>query len=125
MTAPRHLATSRCLLTILLLPALPPAIAAAPAAPPALDAPNVAAWADETFTQALAQHQFSGATVSVVKDGALIFSNGYGRADYSRPGPVDPARTQFRIGSITKTFTATMIAQLVDEGRIASLDDPA
>ncbi|MBV6422850.1 MAG: D-aminopeptidase [Steroidobacteraceae bacterium] len=125
MNAPRHLATSRCLLTILLLPALPPAIAAAPAAPPALDAANVAAWADETFTQALAQHQFSGATVSVVKDGALIFSKGYGRADYSRPGPVDPARTQFRIGSITKTFTATMIAQLVDEGRIASLDDPA
>ncbi len=123
MNAPRHFATTRTLLAALLL--LPSVFAAARAAPPPIDAANVAAWADETFTKALAQHQFSGATVSVVQDGALVFSRGYGRADFSQPAPVDPARTQFRIGSITKTFTATMIAQLVEEGRIASLEDPA
>lgn len=93
--------------------------------PPPIDAENVAAWADETFNQALENNAFSGATVSVVRDGELILSRGYGRADFSRPGPVDPRATRFRIGSITKTFTAVIIAQLLEEGRIASLDDPA
>jgi CubicO group peptidase (beta-lactamase class C family) len=97
---------------------------AAPAALPAIDAASVAAWAGETFPPALARQEFSGLTVSVVRDGALIFSKGYGRADYSREGAVDPAATRFRIGSITKTFTASLLAQLLDEGRIASLDDP-
>ena len=90
-----------------------------------IDAASVSAWADETFNEALEKHAFSGLTVSVVHDGAVIFSRGYGRADFSGPEPVDPRTTQFRIGSITKTFTATIIAQLVEEGRIASLDDPA
>ena len=91
---------------------------------PAIDAQSVASWADETFGAALEKRQFSGATVSVVRDGAIILAKGYGRADFAQPAPVDPQRTQFRIGSITKTFTATLVAQLLDEGRIASLDDP-
>jgi CubicO group peptidase (beta-lactamase class C family) len=81
-----------------------------PSAPPAIDAATV---------------EFSGLTVSVVRDGEVVFAKGYGRADQAREGGVDPAATLFRIGSITKTFTASLIAQLVDEGRIASLDDPA
>lgn len=92
---------------------------------PVIDAASVAAWADETFAAALERREFSGLTVSVVRDGEILFSKGYGRADFSRPEPVDPARTQFRIGSVTKTFTATIIAQLRAEGRIASLDDSA
>lgn len=96
-----------------------------PTAPASLDAPTVAAWADETFNAALERHEFSGLTVSVVKDGELLFSRGYGRADFARPGEVDPVTTQFRIGSITKTFTATIIAQLIEEGAIGSIDDPA
>lgn len=111
------------LLAGLLLPvALPAGDAEGPSE---IDAASVAAWADGTFNAALSRHEFSGATVSVVRGGAMIFSRGYGRADYSRAATVDPDATQFRIGSITKTFTATIIAQLVEEGRIASLDDPA
>jgi len=52
-------------------------------------------------------------------------NQGYGYADYAAKSPVDPANTRFRIGSITKTFTAMAIAQLLDDGRIESLDDPA
>lgn len=132
MRAPRHCRSpSRAamprrlggLLASLLAPAA--LLAAEAATPPDIDAAGVAAWADQAFTAALSRHEFSGATVSVVRDGAPVFSRGYGRADFSRPATVDPQATQFRIGSITKTFTATIIAQLVDEGRIASLDDPA
>lgn len=130
MNSARHssVALRRRLLTLspvfLLLSALAAASPSHVATPP-IDAENVAAWADETFNKALDNHAFSGATVSVVRDGEVILSRGYGRADFSQPDPVDPQRTRFRIGSITKTFTATIIAQLFEEGRIASLDDPA
>jgi CubicO group peptidase (beta-lactamase class C family) len=93
-------------------------------APPTIDAESVAAWADETFNAAFERGEFSGATVSVVRDGALLFSRGYGRADYAREGTVDPSKTQFRIGSVSKTFTATLIALLIEDGRIESVDDP-
>lgn len=125
MSSLRHIAKALhrhlpALFAFLLLPLFSQA-----AETPPIDATNVAAWADRTFGEALQKHAFSGLTVSVVRDGEIIFSRGYGRADFARPDPVDPATTQFRIGSITKTFTATIIAQLIEEGRIASPDDPA
>lgn len=99
-----------------------PVASAAPL--PAIDAAAVADWADSTFAAALARKEFSGLVVSVVRDGTIILARGYGRADHARPGPVDPSATLFRIGSITKTFTASLVARLLDEGRIESLDDP-
>jgi len=91
---------------------------------PSIEAVAVAGWADSTFEAALARKEFSGLVVSVVHDGTIIFAKGYGRADHERPAPVDPSTTLFRVGSITKTFTASLVARLVDEGRIESLDDP-
>ncbi|WCL55580.1 serine hydrolase domain-containing protein [Gimibacter soli] len=85
----------------------------------------VTAWADETFGAALDKGQITGATISVVKDGALLMAKGYGRANAMVEGVVDPAATRFRIGSITKTFTATLLARLIDQGIIKSVDDPA
>lgn len=102
-----------------------PGIAPAQQALPPIDAANVASWADATFQPALARGEFSGAVVSVVSGGEVVLSRGYGRADFSASAPVDPATTLFRIGSITKTFTATLLAQLIEEGRIGSLDDAA
>lgn len=54
--------------------------------------------------------------LGVVRDGAL--------AHVSAAGAPEPdAGTQFRIGSITKTLTATLVMQLRDAGRL-TLDDP-
>ncbi len=83
------------------------------------------AWSDKLFGQALNDHQFSGLAVAVVQNGQLIFSKGYGYADAVSKKPMDPALTEVRIGSVTKVFTATAIAQLLERGKIASLDDPA
>lgn len=102
-----------------------PGIAPAQQVLPPIDAANVASWADATFQPALARSEFSGLVVSVVSGGEVVLSRGYGRADFSASAPVDPAATLFRIGSITKTFTATLLAQLIEEGRIGSLDDAA
>lgn len=90
-----------------------------------IDSASVEHWADRRFEEALGRNEFSGLVVSVVRDGSLIFAKGYGRADFAVPGPVDAALTQFRIGSITKTFTASLLAKLIEDGRIASLDEPA
>jgi CubicO group peptidase (beta-lactamase class C family) len=100
---------------------------AAPAltqAAPRLAAAEVEAWSDATFERAFAERRFSGLVISVVQDDAVLFTRGYGYADFSSKQPIDPAHTRFRIGSITKTFTALAIAQLLERGAIRSLDDP-
>jgi CubicO group peptidase (beta-lactamase class C family) len=70
----------------------------------------------------LARHQVAGRLPSlvagVVRDGELAWSGAYGDA-----GDGDPADVQYRIGSITKTFTAVLVLQLVRDGRL-DLDQP-
>ncbi|MGH8235779.1 MAG: serine hydrolase domain-containing protein, partial [Steroidobacteraceae bacterium] len=58
-----------------------------------------------------------GAAVSVVKDGQIVFSKGYGVLELGRPQRVDQ-NTLFGIGSMSKTFTATIVARLVEQGRL-------
>lgn len=82
------------------------------------------AWADQTFGEAFDHHRFSGLVVAMVKDSELVFSKGYGYQNYREGTPIMPNKTRFRIGSATKVFTATAIAQLLQSGQIKSLDDP-
>lgn len=60
--------------------------------------------------------------VGVVKDGELVLTRGYGRADIERDSPID-ADTKFKIGSLTQTFTAVAVLQLRDRG-LVDLDAP-
>ena len=59
-----------------------------------------------------------GVTYSVVKDGSLFISNGFGVSNYLTLTPVNPNNTLFRVGSISKTFVAISILQLVEDGVI-------
>jgi len=63
-----------------------------------------------------------GVAVLAARDGRIIFAHGYGLADRDKQLPVTP-ETRFRIGSITKQFTAAAILHLAGEGRL-SIDDP-
>ena len=63
-----------------------------------------------------------GLSLAVVKDGQVVCSKAYGLADVELSVPVT-ADTVFQIQSITKTFTATAVMMLVEEGKL-SLDDP-
>lgn len=128
-----------CLMALTLAPL--PAPAAAPATPVAgpeapavrtpaplpapLDTGSLQAWADALFEPAYATRRFSGAEIVVVQDGAVVLARGYGLADPATGRAMDPASTGVRIGSTTKVVTATAIAQLLEQGRIRSLDDPA
>jgi CubicO group peptidase (beta-lactamase class C family) len=63
-----------------------------------------------------------GCAVAVRHRGQLVHSQGYGLANLEWNIPID-ADTVFRIGSITKQFTAAAILRLVEAGRLA-IDDP-
>jgi len=94
--------------------------AAAPATPTRglKDRAELEAFVDGLMTAYLADKHIAGATVSVVKDGQLFFAKGYGWADVAKRIPVDPEKTLFRIGSVSKLFTWTAIMQLVEQGKL-------
>src|SRR4030043_709070 len=58
-----------------------------------------------------------GLAVSIVKDGKIIFAEGFGYRDVEQKLKVTP-HTVFAIGSCTKAFTATAMGMLVDEGKV-------
>jgi CubicO group peptidase (beta-lactamase class C family) len=62
-----------------------------------------------------------GVSVSIMRSGALIYSRGFGLADIETQTPVTP-QSVFKIGSITKQFTAAAILLLQEDGKL-SLDD--
>ncbi|NTX66666.1 serine hydrolase [Myxococcus sp. CA051A] len=65
--------------------------------------------------------QFNGALL-VADEKGIILKKGYGPANFEWQIPVTPD-TKFRIGSITKQFTAVLILKLVEEGKVG-LEDP-
>ncbi|WP_433936605.1 serine hydrolase domain-containing protein [Sorangium cellulosum] len=71
----------------------------------------------------LARQELPGFTIGVVVGGELAYARGFGARDPASSEAPD-ADTVYRVGSITKTFTAAAILQLRDEGKLA-LDDPA
>jgi CubicO group peptidase (beta-lactamase class C family) len=64
-----------------------------------------------------------GAAFVLVKDGEIVLSKGYGYANIEDGTEVDPETTVFRVGSISKLFTATAIMQLHERGQINLEDD--
>ncbi len=60
----------------------------------------------------------ASAVIVVVKDGRVLYSQGYGNANVADHTPIDPATSMFRIGSISKLFTWTAVMQLVEQGKI-------
>jgi CubicO group peptidase (beta-lactamase class C family) len=63
-----------------------------------------------------------GVLAGVVRDGGLLWHEGLGSADLGSPDVPPGPDHQFLIASNTKTFTAVLVMQLRDEGRL-SLDD--
>ena len=63
-----------------------------------------------------------GVQAAILHDGDVVLSSAYGLADIESATPLTPGH-RFRIASHSKTFTATAIMGLVDQGRLR-LDDP-
>jgi D-alanyl-D-alanine carboxypeptidase len=76
---------------------------------------------DSLVTAALAEGPIAGMSVAVVRGRDTVVMKGYGFADVENDVPAT-ARTVYRIGSITKQFTAADVLKLMEQGPL-SLDD--
>jgi CubicO group peptidase (beta-lactamase class C family) len=88
------------------------------AAPGPPTAESLRSFFDERLPRQLEEHDIAGATVSVVADGELRFAKGYGFADVDAERPVEADETPFRIGSVSKSITATAIMRGVESGLV-------
>ncbi|UVI30767.1 serine hydrolase [Paenibacillus spongiae] len=87
------------------------------------DPKEVEAFLDGLFAKDEIKRKASAATVSIVRDGKVLATKGYGVTDTESNTPVDPDKTAFRIASVSKVFTAAAVLQLVDQGKISLQDN--
>ena len=75
-------------------------------------------FVDGVVKDAMAREHIAGVTVSVVQNGQVLLKKGYGFASLNPRRAVDPDRSLFRVGSISKTFTWIAVMKEVEAGRI-------
>jgi CubicO group peptidase (beta-lactamase class C family) len=83
---------------------------------------DIGAKVDQYIEGLLKQNRFSGA-ILLAKEGKVVHSKAYGQADRELNVPNTTA-TKFRLGSITKQFTAVAILQLAEKKKL-TLDETA
>lgn len=76
---------------------------------------------DAAVLAVMKQGVTAGTAIGVMKDGQMMLAKGYGMANIELEIPAEPENV-FRIGSITKQFTAAGIMLLMEEGQL-SLED--
>ena len=77
---------------------------------------NLPARVEEYMAARVQRDKFSG-TVLIARAGQVIFCKGYGMANLELDVPCSP-QTKFRLGSITKQFTAMAILMLQERGKL-------
>src|ERR1700684_2706426 len=78
---------------------------------------------DTVMQGLLSKYSIPGAALAVSRNGALVYARGFGSANTSSATPVQPD-SLFRVGSVSKTFTAIAIMELVEQGKV-QLDQSA
>jgi CubicO group peptidase (beta-lactamase class C family) len=78
---------------------------------------------DGYIAQAMKDWKVPGLAIAIVKNDSIVLMKGYGTRTMNQVQPVDE-HTLFAIGSSSKAFTATLVAMMVDEGKMR-WDDPA
>lgn len=87
-----------------------------------LSTQDPAARIDAVLEGELKAGRLPGAAVAIARDGKVVYAGTCGKADREKDLAVKPD-TVFRIGSITKQFSAAAILLLRDDGKL-SIDDP-
>jgi CubicO group peptidase (beta-lactamase class C family) len=72
---------------------------------------------DTYILQAQQDWNIPGLSVGIVKDGKIVFEKGYGKMEVNKKQRPDE-HTLYAIASNTKAFTAAIMAQLVEEGKV-------
>jgi CubicO group peptidase (beta-lactamase class C family) len=79
------------------------------------------AFLDTYLVEQMQAHHIPGVVFTMVKDGRVFFSKGYGYADLETQTPFDPEKTVLTTASLAKAFTAVGVLQLYEQG-IVDLD---
>ena len=82
------------------------------------DPQELETFIDGVMAAQMEAYHIPGATISVVKDGKLFFTKGYGYAESESRKPVIANETLFRIASVSKLFTWTAVMQLAEQGKL-------
>jgi CubicO group peptidase (beta-lactamase class C family) len=106
------------LLCISLLGAISGGAASAQVSPP--DGQALVSKVEEYMAARVKRDHFSG-SILIARDGKVLFSQGYGMANLEHEVPNTP-QTKFRLGSITKQFTAMAILILQERGKLSVHD---
>lgn len=114
----RCVAITAALLGSTALPAAAQAPRAATSALPPARIAGLADFVDGVMAQQIATREVAGAVVTVVHNGKVLFTRGYGFADVDKGQAVDPLSTLFRPGSVSKMFTWAALLQQVERGRV-------
>jgi CubicO group peptidase (beta-lactamase class C family) len=77
---------------------------------------------DRLVERRMRDQKTPGLAIGIASRGRVVVARGYGLRDARRKNPVTP-RTIFAVGSVTKSFTAAVLATLVDQGKL-SWDTP-
>ena len=77
---------------------------------------------EDLIRATISENKIPGLSVAVVNDSQLRYSNGFGLADLENAVPAKPT-TVYRLGSLSKTITATAAMRLAEQGKL-DLDAP-
>jgi len=76
---------------------------------------------DDAVRLVMRTQHVAGLSIGIARDGKTLYERGYGWSDLGKRAPAR-AQTIYRIGSLTKSFTAAAILQLQREGKLALSD---
>lgn len=83
---------------------------------------DAAKW-EQKIQQLMETAQVPGLALAILQDGVLAYAKGFGVTSTDAGGAPVTADTLFRIGSVTKPFTAAIVLRLAETGQLA-LDTP-
>ena len=112
----------RVALVIFLGGIVPSLVYAQAAAAPAKVATSSASEHARAIAKEWLARGIPGFSVTVMRDGKIVYSEGFGYADVEERVPARPT-TKFRIGSVSKPLTAVALVKLVEQGKL-DLDAP-
>lgn len=79
---------------------------------------SIQAFFEKEVPRLKKKYNIMGVTAAAVLQGKVVWAKGYGWSDKKTKKAVDPNRSLFRMGSISKLFTWTAVMQLVEQGKL-------
>lgn len=77
---------------------------------------------DSTYLALMKEYKVNGMSIAIVDNGQIVYATGYGFSDVEAQTPAT-SKSIYRIGSITKSFTALSILQLQQQGKLSVKDE--